>query len=923
MRSVTRFRLLLLVFFVVLPSADLRAQRLPTNARPEHYVLHLNPDLRAATFAGSEFIDLNLREPSSTITLNAAELQFVSVTAVPRQPMPLPGVPTTLKQVPVETPFPRGIRPSEEQTATVTLDADKEQATFTFPQPLAAGPITLRIRYTGILNDKLRGFYLSKTKARNYAVTQFEPTDARRAFPAFDEPAMKATFDIALTVDSGDTVISNTNQIADTPAGPGKHTVRFATTPKMSTYLVAFLVGDFKCTGGSSDGVPIRACSTPDKVSMTHFAVESAKYMLHYYDTYFGIKYPLPKLDMVALPDFEAGAMENFGCITYRETDLLLDPKSAVTADRMRVANVVAHEMAHQWFGDMVTMRWWDDLWLNEGFATWMEAKSVAQWHPEWHIPEQTARSLDATLNEDAQAITRTIRAKAETPGEINELFDGIAYGKAGAVLGMVEHYLGEETFRQGVHNYLSAHLYANATAEDFWNAQTSTSHKPIDRIMQSFVDQPGVPLLTLTATRNDGQLRQGRFFLSPATVHSADERDAVRVWTIPVCVTSTPKPTCALIFQTESSLPALAGQRNGFVYANADGIGYYRTAYPPAQRLAMVTKAETALKATERIGLIGDQWALTRADYGSVADFLRLLLALKGDPNAEVLNTAIDKADAIGNNLAADTAQRKAFAAALETQFAPVYNALGKPQKSDTLDVSLRRARLFELLGAADDPAVLSKAREIADQIFPAQQGRGEHRNAREGDAALVDAALAVAAAHGSPVLYDRVLKMSKDEQDPALQTEALRTLALFPDPTLVTRTLEYATSGQVRNQDSWIPMVVLLNRRQTRDVAWDWIQQHWGLVQAQFTTNSGSRIVAATGNLCTETQKEQVANFFGEHKVEAADRTLLKALDNIESCVKLREQQASNLAEWLREQARISQQGRTRQPSADDLRP
>ena len=239
--------------------------------------------------------------------------------------------------------------------------------------------------YTGILNDKLRGFYLSKTKLRNYGVTQFEATDARRAFPCFDEPALKATFDVTLVVDAGDTAISNTKMVRDTP-GPvaGKHTVAFATTPKMSTYLVAWLVGDFQCSEGKSDGVPIRACATPDKVKLTEFALDAAKWDLKYYDKYFGIKYPLAKLDLVAIPDFEAGAMENFGCITFRETEMLVDAKDGALPAKKEVATTVAHEMAHQWFGDLVTPAWWDNLWLNEGFATWMESKAAAKWQPKW-----------------------------------------------------------------------------------------------------------------------------------------------------------------------------------------------------------------------------------------------------------------------------------------------------------------------------------------------------------------------------------------------------------------------------------------------------------------------------------------------------------------------------------------------------------
>src|ERR1700751_319879 len=459
-------------------TSSVQAQRLSSGAHPDHYSLHVTPDLQTATFTGEETIDLTLDQASRSITLNAAQIKFGEVKAyvLPSGAYSygkLGSQPKTLSAMEAD---------KNPETAAISLDDAKEQATFTFAEELPAGKVSLAIQYTGILNDKLRGFYLSKTKTRNYAVTQFEPTDARRAYPSFDEPALKATYDVTLIVDPADTAISNTNIISDTP-GPvaGKHTLRFATTPKMSTYLVAFLVGDFKCTEGKSEGVPIRACSTPDKVELTRFALESAKYVLHYYDDYFSIRYPMPKLDMVALPDFEAGAMENFGCITYRETDLLVDSKTGDIPEKKRVAVVVAHEIAHQWFGDMVTMQWWDNLWLNEGFATWMENKPVAAWHPEWNIPQDVAAELNGTLNYDAQRTTRTIRATANPPDEINEMFDGIAYGKAGAVIGMVEHYLGKEVFRQGVHNYLAAHLYGNATAEDFWNAQTVNSHLPVD----------------------------------------------------------------------------------------------------------------------------------------------------------------------------------------------------------------------------------------------------------------------------------------------------------------------------------------------------------------------------------------------------------------------------------------------------------
>ncbi len=852
----------LLIFFLTVFSIAAAAQRLPAGVHPDHYSLTLTPDLRAATFTGNETIDVTLEAPSTTITLNAAEVRFLSVRS----------------QVGDFTP--------DFQTATISLDLNKEQATFTFSRQLPAGKVTLAIQYAGVLNDKLRGFYLSKTAKRNYAVTQFESTDARRAFPSFDEPALKATFDITLIVDAGDNVIANTNVISDEP-GPiaGKHTVRFATTPRMSTYLVAFLVGDFECSKGKSDGVPIRACSTPDKVKLTPFAVQAAEFALHYYDTYFGIKYPMPKLDMVALPDFEAGAMENFGCITYRETDLLLDEKSASIPEKKEVASVVAHELSHQWFGDMVTMQWWDNLWLNEGFATWMEHKAAAAWHPEWNFPQDDAASLDDTLNYDAQAITRTIRASVNTPDEINEMFDRITYDKAGAVIGMVENYLGGETFRQGVHNYLQAHLYANATAEDFWNAQTANSHLPVDRILSSFVDQPGVPLLTLSRQQGSAvPAAQSRFYLSTTGPAGASSG-----WTIPVCFKTAASPACEVLTPEKKSLPVPANA--SLLYINAAGKGYYRTIYPPVQFSAILAAAETTLDPPERIGLIGDRWALMRSGQGSVGDYLDLAFALKQDANAAVLTSTLIKIGDVMDMVAAPE-DRVRLDAILRRQYEPVYAALGPEDKHDSFDRQQIRSALFTLLGTAKDPAVLAQARQIADDLF---QGK------KTMEPSIVDAAVAIAATTGDADLYGKMLIVSQKAVDPSLQEEALHTLANFTDPALVARTLDYAVSGQVRNQDSASVLAILLSQLETRDQSWSWLQQHWNAVQAQFTTNSGARIVEATHTFCTVKLRDEVTTFFNEHHVSAADSTLAKSISSINDCIQLRAAQQSNLKRWL----------------------
>lgn len=850
---------LIISILPIIPSAS--GQRLPQTVVPNHYTLTLTPDLKAATFTGVEAIDVTINKPVKAITLNSAEITFDSVS-----------ISSAGKQ----------------QNAAVSFDTEKEQATFTIADAIPAGKATISIHYRGILNGQLRGFYLSKTARRNYAVTQFEPTDARRAFPSFDEPALKASFDISLVVDAQDTGISNGPIVSDTPGpGLGKHTLKFLTTPRMSTYLVAFLVGDFQCTAGEQDGVNIRVCATPDKAALTPYGLDVAKYVLHYYNDYFGIPYPLKKLDLIGLPDFEAGAMENFGAITYRETDLLIDPKTATDGAKRNVALVIAHEMAHQWFGDLVTMHWWDNLWLNEGFATWMENNPVAAMHPDWNIDQVVANNEDDTLDLDAQPTTRAIRAKADTPDEINQMFDGIAYGKASDVLLTVENYLGPAIFRKGVHDYLAAHQYGNATAEDFWKAQTEVSHKPVDKIMDSLVAQPGVPILTFGEPKS-GQVSvsQRRFFLSPSV--QADPRQK---WTLPVCFkNSDGTPDCQLLTPRTTALK-IPG--NSFFFANAGGKGYYRSAYPSTVYSALIAKIETALSPVERISLAGDEWAQVRSNKSPVGDYLDMAAALRADPSSEVVSSPLGGVGAIYERVAATQAEKDALAAWLLRNYSPELARLGMPSPSDTPNTKRLRALLFGILGYyGNDPAVLKQAEQIAERYLA---------DPLAVDPTLGQTALSIAARHGDVKLYDALQNVYETSTDPVRQTTALHLLAQFENPELVRRSLEYATSGKVRNQDAAIQLSVSLGMPASRDQAWSYVKSNWEKVQAQLTTEMGSYLVSATGSFCSAEMRDDIQTFFATHKVAASDRALKHAVERINGCIEFRNLQEPNLKKWL----------------------
>jgi len=860
-------RILAVLTFLALAISLAAAQRLPEVARPDNYKLTFTPDLDKATFEGDETITLHVLKPTSEITLNAVDIDFHEVSIT---------------------------NGGATQKAKVTPEKDKEMAVLSVDKPLAAGLATVHIKYSGILNSEMRGLYLGKDdQGRKYASTQFEATDARRAFPSFDEPDYKATFDITAVAPKGMVAISNQKVISDTQ-GPGdSHTVKFATTAKMSSYLAALVVGNFEYVEGEADGIPIRVYATTGKKEMGKFALESAEHILSYYDKYFGIKYPYGKLDLIGIPDFSAGAMENTGCITFREVILLIDEKEGSVDLKKTIADVIAHEMAHQWFGDLVTMKWWDDVWLNEGFATWMSSKPVQAWRPEWNPALDNVSGTGGTMNVDSLANTRPIHQAAETPAQIQELFDGIAYGKAAAVLRMLESYLGEETFRAGVNAYIRQHQYANATAEDFWDAQAKTSKKPVDQIMPTWVKQAGVPIINVKAQCSGNsttvELSQQRFYYNRTKFAEPNDQ----LWQVPLCMKGSAGGAnkCELLTKREETF-MLPGCSN-WVLANAGATGYYRVGYQPETIRALSADAETKLTPAERIAVQTDIWASVRVGREPVGDYLAFAQGLQSDRSRAVMEDVLGRLNFIGQYVVSDS-DRDSYRAWLRQYLTPAMREVGYEAKAgDTDEVRTLRSRLFGALGYdARDPEALEEARKLADKVI-ADPSSVDHQ--------LAGAVFPLAALNGGADFYDKVMGALKSAKNPEEYYNYFFTLPSFGDPKLLERTLDFSISPDVRSQDALQLVTGVLANPAGEKLAWDFIKQHWADLEKAGGPFASAQVVGATSVFCDAGMRDQVTEFFNAHKVEAAERTYKQSIERINNCIDLKSQQEPQLAAWL----------------------
>jgi aminopeptidase N len=861
-------RLLLVLCLTTLAAA----QRLPQTALPESYTLRLTPDLTRNTFEGEETIRVNLTTSSPDIVLNAADIDFREVTT------------TSVGKT---------------QAAKVTLDKAKETATFTTGKPFPAGPVTIHILYAGILNNQMRGFYIGKDdQGRKYAATQLEDTDARRMFPSFDEPAYKATFDLTVVADEGLTAISNGKVISDTP-GPGdKHTVHFATTARMSSYLVAVVVGKFDYLEGSADGIPIRVYATAGKKDLGNFALQAAEFNLHFYDQYFGIKYPYGKLDLVGIPDFSAGAMENTGCITFREVLLLVDEQHTGISLKKTVASVIAHEMAHQWFGDLVTMKWWDDKWLNEGFATWMSSKPVAAWKPEWDVNVDNTSDAVNSLDLDSLVNTHPIHQPQETQAQVIESDDAITYGKAAAVLRMLEAYLGPEKFRAGVQAYLKKYSYRNAASPDFWVAEAEASKQPVDKIMPTWVDQPGAPLLTVkTSCSGNSQtiaFEQQRYFYDRTKL----EQGSPELWQIPACIRAGSAPasspaTCKLVTQRQQtvSLPGCAD----WDFVNANALGFYRSGYQSEAIRTMSRELETKLTPSERIMLLSDVVASVMVNREPIGDYLNLADGLKSDRNDAVLGQLLPQLTYIWDRLTTDS-DRDAYSAWVRQLLTPIAQEVGwtaKPGERESLS-TLRLHLLFSLAYVGRDPQTQALARKLVDQAL-ADPNSVNHE--------ISFAAFRVCAASGDAALYDKILTDLKNAKTPEIYYRDVMALSQFEDPKLIERTLQFAISPDMRSQDSPYLISGTMQNPLAEKQAWDFVQEHWATIEKLGGPYAAAAIVQATGSFCNASMRDQVNAFFSAHPAPGAERSLKQATERMNYCAEMKTQQQEPLASWLKQ--------------------
>ncbi len=760
--------------------------------------------------------------------------------------------------------------------------------------PLAPGAYVLEIAFTHDFNTHANSLYRLETGGAAYAFTQFESQAARRAFPCFDEPEFKIPWQLTLTVPRGDLAVSNT-PVAKEEAVGRERRVAFERTPPLPSYLVAVAVGPF-------DTVPIRGLGVPGRVvtvkGKARFAAEAARVtppILAALEAYFGGKYPYKKLDLIAVPEFWAGAMENVGAVTFREERLLLDPAAATAGERRALVTTTAHELAHMWFGDLVTLEWWDDIWLNESFASWMGDKVSGEVAPEFDLSVGELAGFQRAMTVDARPSTHAIRQPVDAFGR-TDTFDNLEYDKGQAVLEMVEHWLGADVFRGGVRAYLKAHAWGNAVGADFWNALGQASGQDVAAVVTSFLDQEGMPLVTATPLGGDrGELRQRRFL-------GYGERAAAATWKIPVTLgwrDGAELRTSTVVLADSVQTVTLPGPGTPpWVAPDAGALGYYRWSVAPEMLARLADSAAAIMSPRERAAYVGNLVALLQAGlvHGDVT--LKLLQGFAWDPDAGVVSAVIDALDRVRPAFLT-TDDAKAFAYYVRACLGPVMERIGpSPRDGEPETATLLRPRLFEWLGAyGRDPNVLERAHTLAGAWLddPASVDPG-----------LAEPALKLAAATGDSTLFERCRRRFETAQVPADRQRALAALASFGDPALRARALAYGLSGRLRPQETSGLTRVMEETPEGQDAVFDWTIAHYDSIVRDLP-RAFRDFMVLTASGCSTERLEKARAFFGqpEHAGPATPRALVRLADQVNECVGLREREGAAATAYLTELA------------------
>lgn len=853
--------------------------RLASHIFPLHYEITLRPDLEAHTFSGEEIIQINTDKDVKEITLHSKELNITSAEIINGK--------------------------EKIQASKINYNNELETVTFAFPKKINKGKIRLHIHFLGILADNMRGFYKSKYvvdgKARFMATTQFEATDARRCIPCFDEPAQKAVFKVHLVIPNDKTAISNTLPSVVKEHNSGFKIVSFVETPKMSTYLLAFIVGDFEwIEKKTKSGVLVRIMTVPGKKHQATFALDVTVRCLEFYEKYFDIPYPLNTLDMLAIPDFSAGAMENWGAVTFRETLLLVDENHSSTSTKEDVAEVIAHELAHQWFGNLVTMEWWTHLWLNEGFASYIPYLAIDAIFPKWHIWDQFAPyTLAEALKLDALTNTHPIEVDVHDPNQIGEIFDAISYSKGASVIRMLADYLGEENFRDGLRYYLKKHSYKNASTIHLWDALEKISKKPVKKMMAIWTLKSGYPVISIkeiasSAIRRGGgncdllEISQERYFSSEGSKKASNDKT---IWPIPLSmVTRKGEQKLSLMTSKKIIIPK---PTDTWFKLNANESGLYRTNYD-AKMLEVLSEPikQSKISSVDRLGVIRDLFVLAEAGLVSPNQVFETCLLYKNEIEYIVWVEIISGLRYI-SNLLAGSKNEEIFKKYAREILINIINHVGWENKKDEShnETVLR-------------PIVLSAGSYFGDKSVIIQSKKlFNNRKKQPINADMRNIVYTTIISEGGEKEYKIILNMYKNEIMHEEKNRLLGSLGASRNEKLLKQTLEFITTDAVRMQDRNGAFASVLVNTHGRTLGWEFLKKNWKKIGEAYGEGNHllARLVAALNLNTTKVAYDDIKKFFKTHSAPSADRTILQTLEHIDSNIGWLKRDEKKIELWL----------------------